>query len=224
MFLPTAPRPAYPRPLLRRRDWISLNGEWRFAFDRANFDRSITVPFAYQSELSGIGDPGLHDTVWYQRRFRAPPAERLILHFGAVDYTATIWVNDVEVSRHEGGHTPFSVDITPVLRPGENDLVVRADDPATDLTIPRGKQYWKEESEDIFYTATTGIWQTVWLEPLSDHHLKSLRLMPQLEAAALDFEVQTTEAEGTVELEARLNGRPAGRWSGDPGAGRLALS
>src|SRR5947208_950258 len=95
-----------------------------------------------------------------------PVAERLILHFGAVDYGATVWVNGSEVARHEGGHTPFSADITAAVRPRDNEIVVRADDPATDLTIPRGKQFWRERSEGIFYTPTTGIWQTVWLEPL----------------------------------------------------------
>src|SRR6266702_3635500 len=110
--LPSLPRPEYPRPRLRRDQWINLNGEWEFAFDRPDFDRSIIVPFAYQSELSGIGQRTLHDTVWYRRRFDALVAERLILHFGAVDYGATVWVNGSEVARHEGSHTPFSADIT----------------------------------------------------------------------------------------------------------------
>ncbi|TME74818.1 MAG: glycoside hydrolase family 2, partial [Chloroflexi bacterium] len=151
----TTPRPEYPRPRLRRRGWASLNGTWQFAFDTPDFDRSIVVPFAYQSVLSGIGERALHDTVWYRRRFTRPDADRLILHFGAVDYAATIWVNDVEVARHVGGHTPFSVDITAVAPGGDNELVVRADDPATDCTLPRGKQTWKEKPDGIFYTATT---------------------------------------------------------------------
>src|SRR5438093_5483159 len=90
--LPSLPRPEYPRPSLQRDEWINLNGKWEFAFDRPDFDRSIVVPFAYQSELSGIGERTLHDTVWYRRHFDAPVAERLILHFGAVDYEVTVWV------------------------------------------------------------------------------------------------------------------------------------
>jgi beta-galactosidase/beta-glucuronidase len=222
--LDSCPRPEYPRPRLRRRDWINLNGEWRFAFDRPDFDRSIVVPFAYQSELSGIDERTLHDTVWYARRLKAPDAERLILHFGAVDYEATVWVNDVEVARHHGGHTPFNADITSVVRKGDNELVVRADDPATDRSLPRGKQCWQEKPEGIFYTATTGIWQTVWLEPLPQRCLTALRLWPKLDEGVLEFEVATSDPDAVVELHARLQGRTVGRFTGQPGRGRLALA
>lgn len=217
------PRPEYPRPRLRRREWVNLNGQWRFGFDQPNFDRTIVVPFAYQSELSGIGRRDLHDTVWYTRRFQAPTAERLALHFGAVDYEATVWVNDVEVAHHEGGHTPFSADIGSVVRPGENTLIVRADDPATDQTLPRGKQYWKEQPEGIFYTGTTGIWQTVWLEPLTHGHVTSLRLWPKLDEGVLEFDVSISRPDVTVELEATLRGRPVGIVTGPPGGGRMPL-
>src|SRR5437870_11646411 len=98
--LPTTPRPEYPRPRLHRRQWASLNGTWQFGFDAPDFDRSIIVPFAYQSALSGIGERALHDTVWYRRRFTRPDTDRLILHFGAVDYAATVWVNDVRSEEH----------------------------------------------------------------------------------------------------------------------------
>ncbi|TMG13281.1 MAG: glycoside hydrolase family 2, partial [Chloroflexi bacterium] len=209
---------------LRRDTWINLNGEWEFAFDRPNFDRSIIVPFAYQSELSGIGERKLHDTVWYRRRFDAPVAERVILHFGAVDYESTVWVNGREVVRHEGGHTPFSADITAVLRPGDNELVVRAHDPATDLTIPRGKQFWQEKAEGIFYTPTTGIWQTAWLEPLPHQHVASLRLWPRLEGGVLEFEIATSQPGALVELYVRLDERQVGRWRGAAGRDRLVLT
>jgi len=221
--LPNGPRPEYPRPSLRRREWINLNGVWRFAFDEPNFDRTILVPFAYQSALSGIGQADLHDTVWYTRRFAAPNADRLVLHFGAVDYRATVLINDVEVGRHEGGHTPFSIDVTSAMRPGDNELVVCADDPATDRTIPRGKQFWGERPEGIFYTATTGIWQTVWLEPLPERHVISLRLWPKLDEGVLDFEVSTSGG-AAVELDISLRGRPIGRVTGQPGRGRVALA
>ncbi|TMF80569.1 MAG: glycoside hydrolase family 2, partial [Chloroflexi bacterium] len=143
------PRPEYPRPKLRRPDWINLNGEWEFgAGSRPAFDRHIVVPFCAESQLSGIGEiPG--DVVWYRRRFDAPKAERLALHFGAVDYRATVWVNDRELARHEGGHTPFSVDVTEALRARDNVLVVRAEDPLEDKTVPRGKQFWGRRPEGI---------------------------------------------------------------------------
>src|SRR5918998_1786617 len=190
------PRPEYPRPHFRRPDWVNLNGEWRFAFDDEGvglargwhrigaeslgagdppFDRRIVVPFSYQSKLSGIGDTSFHDVVWYARTFDSPISdtaeERLLLHFGAVDYRATVWVNGAQVAEHEGGHTPFYADVTAALGDGENVVIVRAEDPSRDVTIPRGKQYWKEESEGIFYTRTTGIWQTVWLEPVGDKRI-----------------------------------------------------
>src|SRR5215213_7515045 len=208
------PRPEYPRPQFRREDWTNLNGTWSFAFDDANeglargwqgitpedlrsgnspFDQEIVVPFCYQSRLSGIGETGFHDVVWYARTFEYAPAgdERLLLHFGAVDYRATVWVNGVQVVSHEGGHTPFFADVTHALigEAKENVVVVRAEDPSRDVTIPRGKQYWREESEGIFYTRTTGIWQTVWLEPVGRRRIGSLRLTPNLDAAALDVEV-----------------------------------
>jgi beta-galactosidase/beta-glucuronidase len=217
------PRPEYPRPALRRRDWVNLNGEWRFALgdDPAGFEGRIVVPFAPQAELSRVMDRRLHDVAWYMRTFDAPPAGRLLLHFGAVDYRATVWVNGTQVAEHEGGHTPFSADLTGAVREHANELVVRAEDPATDLTIPRGKQYWKERGESIFYTPTTGIWQTVWLEPLPAMHIESLRLLPDLATGALEFEVAA--GAGPVELEVTLDGRLAGRWRGDPGGGRIAL-
>ena len=206
----TVPRPEYPRPQFRRPAWTNLNGPWRFAFDDGDvglaqgwqntgagdldgqpFGRTITVPFSYQAKLSGIGETAFHDVVWYARTFGHAPAagERLLLHFGAVDYRADVWVNGEHVASHEGGHTPFSADITHVLAAGENVVVARAQDPSRDVTVPRGKQYWREESEGIFYTRTTGIWQTVWLEPVGSRRVDSLRLTPDLDAAALDVEV-----------------------------------
>ena len=208
------PRPEYPRPQFRRPDWVNLNGEWAFAFDdedaglaqgwhgvstedlrseRSPYDRRITVPFCYQSRLSGIGDASFHDVVWYARTFEAPlfgmTGERLLLHFGAVDYRATVWVNGRHVAEHEGGHTPFSADVTRALGDGENVLVVRAEDPSSDVTIPRGKQYWREESEGIFYTRTTGIWQSVWLEPVNERRIDSLRLTPDVDEGRVDVEI-----------------------------------
>jgi len=215
-----SPRPEYPRPNLRRPAWLNLNGEWEFGTgEEPGFEHRIVVPFCPQSELSGIGKlPG--DVVWYRRTFDAPESELLVLHFGAVDYRATVWVNDVEVARHEGGHTPFSADITSVSRRRGNVVVVRAEDPMSDKTIPRGKQHWTPHPEGIFYTSTTGIWQTVWLEPLPARHIKGFRLTPDLGAGALDVEL---DAAGQAEVIAVLDGEVAGRWSGVAGRGRIQL-
>ncbi|WP_207956772.1 glycoside hydrolase family 2 protein [Rubrobacter tropicus] len=219
----TVPRPEYPRPQFRRKDWTNLNGEWRFAFDDEDrgrregwqnvfggslrdgssaFDRTITVPFCYQSRLSGIGETSFHDVVWYARTFDYAVSndERLLLHFGAVDYRAEVWVNGVHVASHEGGHTPFSADVTHALGGPENVLVVRAEDPSRDVTIPRGKQYWREESEGIFYTRTTGIWQSVWLEPVNRTRINRLRLTPNVDAACVDVEVEIESAEPGTSL------------------------
>jgi beta-galactosidase/beta-glucuronidase len=211
--LDPTPRREYPRPQLRRERWTNLNGEWGFAFDDGDvgltrgwhrttaeglgaggppFDRRIVVPYAYQAPLSGIGDQSFHDVVWYAREFEAPqmdPDGRLLLHFGAVDYRTTVWVNGVQVAWHEGGHTPFSADITHALEEEGNVVIVRAEDPSEDVTIPRGKQYWREKSEGIFYTRTTGIWQTVWLEPVSERRIGSLCMTPDVDAASVNVEV-----------------------------------
>ena len=232
------PRPEYPRPQFRRPDWINLNGEWRFAFDDADvglaegwhrtlagrlteadspFDRRIIVPFCHQARRSGIGDTGFHDVVWYARAFVMPPPPsdgRLLLHFGAVDYRATVWVNGEQVVQHEGGHTPFHADVTRALalgngRSGGHVVVVRAEDPGRDKTIPRGKQSWRERSSHIFYTRTTGIWQTVWLEPVNRRRIEALRLTPDVDAAALDAEVTVVGAEPDLAL--RVTVTPQGK-------------
>ncbi len=201
---------------------MSLDGEWEFgagSVEAPRLDASILVPFCAESELSGLGRRQ-GDVVWYRRRFDAPEAECLLLHFGAVDYRATVWVNDVEVARHEGGHVPFSADITGAVGARDNVLLVRAEDPLTDKTIPRGKQYWMEAPESIFYTPTTGIWQTVWLEPVASHRVTRLRLSPDLASGDLGFVV---EGEGRLELVVTLDGELAGRWTGRSGQGRVAL-
>jgi beta-galactosidase/beta-glucuronidase len=142
-----------------------------------------------------------------------------MLHFGAVDYRATVWVNGEEVARHEGGHTPFSADISRFAGRTDNVVVVRAEDPLADRTIPRGKQHWKETPDGIFYTATTGIWQTVWLEPLPKRSIQSLRVRPDLDAGSADVEVV---ADGAVDVAASFDGVVVGRWKG-AGGGRIAL-
>lgn len=209
----------YPRPIFRRSRWVSLDGQWEFGAGEAErFDRTIAVPFCPQSALSGIGDPSPGDVVWYRRRFDAPQCERLRLHFGAVDYRATVWVNGEEVARHEGGHTPFSADITQAAVRHGNVVVVRAEDPLADKTIPRGKQHWTAIPESIFYTATTGIWQTVWLEPLPSRSVEGLWITPDLDRGTVQIDV---DADGDVELVASFDGREVGRRTG---SGAIAIS
>ncbi len=199
----------HPRPQLTRERWTDLCGSWQFAYDDADeglsqgwvgrpevFDRTITVPFPPESEASGIGETGIHPVVWYRRTFEPTPEERggrLLLHFGAVDYRAQVWVNGQLVAEHEGGHTPFTADITTVLRDGEQEIVVRAEDPPGDLTQPRGKQYWEEKPRRIWYHRTTGIWQPVWLEPVSETYIEDVRWTPDLERGMLGLQVGLNE-------------------------------
>jgi len=203
------PRAEHPRPDLMRADWQTLNGRWEFEFDdagrglserwhdpasRARFTRTIVVPFAFQSKLSGIGDTTFHDTVWYRRALNLPEAfrragRRVVLHFGAVDYEATVWVNGEQAGKHRGGHVGFSFDITDYLKPGgDNAVVVRAWDPSTDRTLPRGKQFWGPKSEGIWYTRTTGIWQPVWLESVDASHVTRLRVTPDVDNSRVGVE------------------------------------
>ncbi len=175
---------------------MNLNGSWGFRiddqnvglkqrwFDHAEYPLTILVPFSLESEMSGIGDRSFHPCVWYRRTFDVPSdwAGRCVrLNFGAVDYRATVWVNGVAVAWHEGGHTPFSCDITGALISGSNQLVVRAEDPPTDRYIPRGKQHWQAAPVSIFYARTTGIWQTVWIEPVSESYLQNVRITSTIE-------------------------------------------
>jgi beta-galactosidase/beta-glucuronidase len=198
-------RNEYPRPQFVRKNWTNLNGQWDFTFDDDNqgisagwfrgdvaFDKTITVPYVYQSELSGINDRTPHDVVWYKREFEVDfntTQEDVILHFGAVDYEADIYVNGEHVLHHIGGHTSFEADVTPFLKPSEtNTLVVRAFDPHTDESIPRGKQIWEEESVSIWYTNSTGIWQPVWLEVVDKVRLNTVRLTPRYDEGQVRIE------------------------------------
>jgi beta-galactosidase/beta-glucuronidase len=182
------PRPEYPEPQFERPQWMTLNGLWAFAFDdrdqglASNWyaqglpsPRQVTVPYCFESKLSGIGDTSFHPVVWYQRSIRIPAAwnaQHVLLHFGAVYYQASVWLNGQFLGSHEGGNVPFSFDTTGALKSGNNTLIVRSFNPPTDRSIARGKQYWKPKSAEIFYTRTSGIWQPVWLEATGENHLK----------------------------------------------------
>ena len=204
----------HPRPRLTRDNWVDLNGQWQFGYDdrdvglaerwfegEAHFDRKIIVPFPPESEMSGVNDKSFHPVVWYRRSFAATKEAnaRRLLHFGAVDYRASVWVNGELVAEHEGGHTPFSADITAHLTAaGEQVVVVRAEDRPGDMTQPRGKQDWLEKPHAIWYHRTTGIWQAVWLEPVPAIHIEELQFTPDLASAS-------------VKVEASFN-KPATGW------------
>ncbi len=186
--------PEYPRRQFQRDNWVNLNGTWRFAYDpkgRArhpdditDWSGSIRVPFAPEAELSGIGDQGFHSHLWYQRDFEVErrPEKRILLHFGAVDYAARVWVNGKYMGSHEGGHTPFEFDVTDALVDEQIQTVtVWAHDDPNDLAKPRGKQDWQLNPHSIWYPRTSGIWQTVWLEEVSAAHIDRVRLTSHLE-------------------------------------------
>ena len=205
--------PAYPRPQLVREAWLDLSGPWQFAhddadvgldegwFDGREFDRTIQVPYPPESPASGIGDTGYHKVVWYRRECERPAGERLLLHFGAVDFAATVWVNGRVVARHEGGHTPFTADVTGT---GPMVIVVRAEDDPHDLTQPRGKQDWQEQPHAIWYERTTGIWQPVWLEPVPRTHVSSLLWIPDLDRSVLRLRARIAGPTQGLRLAVRL--------------------
>lgn len=200
---------AYPRPQLQREAWTCLDGVWKFALDAEakwtdprtiEWDRRIVVPFSPETLASGVDNCGFCKAVWYMRDFATPElkaGERAFLHFGAVDYCATVWVNGTEVAAHQGGYTPFRADITDALRrDGPQQVVVRAEDDPSDLAKPRGKQDWKREPHSIWYPRTTGIWQTVWLEIVPASFIDTLRWTSNLKR-------------WEIGLEARIGGKRA---------------
>lgn len=223
------PRSEYPRPDFQRENWLSLNGEWDFSFDKPIFDRKILVPFACETKLSGIHDTSFHNAVWYRRSFSLPEPmhdRQILLHFGAVDYTCRLWVNDRFIREHTGGQCGFSADITDALNAsGENIIVLEARDDPADLEMPRGKQYWKPESESIFYTRTTGIWQSVWLEAVSPMHLASCRITPLFDERSVRFSYVLSAASQNVTLTAEITfrGKTAGTVSVAPTSARGAF-
>ncbi|RZA05209.1 MAG: glycoside hydrolase family 2, partial [Proteobacteria bacterium] len=173
---------------------MCLNGPWSFAFDnQAEYNQpaevpawplEIRVPFAPETMASGIADTGFHPRCWYKRTFsyeKDPANPRLILHFGAVDYEARVWLNGHFLGEHRGGHTPFWFDASHAALNGVNTLIVRADDDPGDLAKPRGKQDWQLEPHSIWYPRTSGIWQTVWLERAADVYIHRMSWTPLLE-------------------------------------------
>ena len=204
---------SHPTPQHERSLWHSLDGRWDFAFDDqaawsdpedAVFDRSIQVPYPPESEASGVHDLAYHPVFWYRTVLDLGELpfdvslQDLLLHFGAVDYRATVWANGSRVAEHEGGHTPFSADLSAVVRSLHSDpatdrrlvIVVRAEDDPHDLAKPRGKQDWELDPHDIWYPRTSGIWQTVWLEPRPRTHLSSIVWTSNVERWEVGFEAR----------------------------------
>ena len=193
-------RHGYPRPQLQRSTWTSLNGTWEFAIDPdgnwihpkdVDWADRIQVPFAPETPASGIGNTNFFRVAWYRKTVdvgHVEPGHHLLLHFGAVDYAARVWINGCEAATHEGGYTPFSVDVTPFVSTNSLTIAVRAFDDPADLSQPRGKQDWQLEPHSIWYPRTTGIWQTVWLESVPSTWIDRIRWTPNLERWEIGFE------------------------------------
>lgn len=222
-----AVRQEYPRPQFVRADWINLNGEWDFRFDGDNIgetqrwydgnamDRKIIVPFSYESKASGIGEEAHHSSVWYERKINIPEehqGKRSILHFQASDYRTKIWVNGMFLGQHDGGYAAFSFDITSALRDDsdEQQVTVKVED-SMSCYQPRGKQRWKDANYGCWYTQSTGIWQTVWLEFVHEASIGHVRITPDVDTRSVQFQYQINGSEGRqlrVETAISFAGKP----------------
>ena len=227
---------SHPTPQMERDRWKSLDGIWQFAYDDhasfadpadVPFDLNIQVPYPPESPASGIHDPGYHPVLWYRRTFdlndlgfELGQGDTLLLHFGAVDYQASVWADGMRVAEHEGGHTPFTADLSAAVRTARRQgqtvvtLIVRAEDDPHDLAKPRGKQDWELEPHNIWYPRTSGIWQPVWLEACPATHLTSLVWTCNLERWELAFRAGISgrlTGETRLQVTLRLNGQVIAR-------------
>lgn len=211
-------RTEYPRPQFRREDWLALNGEWEFAFDdedeglakgydtgRVPLPLRINVPFSYQYPASGIGDPAVHPCVWYRRTFEAKGGRHALLSFNGADYETDVWINGKHAVSHEGGHAPFSADITDLLKRGGNTIVVRCRDPF-DPVLPRGKQSWTGDRFACWYLPNTGIWQSVWIDWVGEDAILSHTLFPDFDACSVSGEIVTAGRADEAEIVVSLHG------------------
>lgn len=204
--------PEYPRPIMERTEWKNLNGLWDYAIIEKGkhtpsvFDGKILVPFAVESSLSRVAKTvGAEKELVYRRSFDVPSSwkgKKVLLHFGAVDWKTDVWVNDVKVGSHTGGFTPFSFDITEALQRKNNTLLVKVWDPTDKGYQPRGKQVSRPEG--IWYTPVTGIWQTVWLEPVSESYIQDLRITPDIDNSLLSLKALVKDATSKDLVEVKV--------------------
>ncbi len=230
MFKSSIPRPEYPRPQMKRTDWINLNGEWDYATDKSRsgmdrglfngvcFEEKIIVPFCRESELSGIGDKDFCAAVWYKKQVTLPEGwidegKDVVLNIGACDYRTDVWVNGRHIGVHRGGYVSFSFVITTALKDGENLIVIRAEDDTRDDRQPTGKQSFRHDSFECFYTRTSGIWQTVWLEAVPRIRISHVKYYPCLEKQTLFAEVYSDGV--ATGREVRASVRYGGKWMGE---------
>jgi len=221
------PRPEYPRPQFVRQDWLNLNGVWEFEVDpgRSGLQRDlmkaeklaerIIVPFCPESELSGIGIKDFMLAVWYRRAVNLPEnwaGKRVILHFGAVDYDARVWINGEEAGSHRGGYTPFAMEITNLLQSDENIITVYAEDDTRSSLQASGKQCPDFHSRGCHYTRTTGIWQTVWMECVPTAYISDMKMTPDLDGGRLFIEAKVDGGTKDMVLKAQalMDGSPVG--------------
>ena len=204
--------PEYPRPIMERSQWQNLNGLWNYAIlpvgkqNPTSFDGKILVPFAIESSLSGVQKRlGSENELWYQREFTVPSNwknNRVLLHFGAVDWKADVWVNDIKVGQHTGGYAPFSFDVTPALKNGTNKLVVKVWDGTDQGYQPRGKQV--NNPHGIWYTPVSGIWQTVWLEPVPEKYIENVKITPDIDKNTIGVEAFINQATASDRIEVKV--------------------
>ncbi|MHC4152831.1 MAG: glycoside hydrolase family 2 protein, partial [Planctomycetota bacterium] len=219
--------PEYPRPQLTRNDWLNLNGQWEYAVrpkdqDKPEtFDGTILVPFCIESTLSGVGKTVSEDEkLWYRRTFEIPEnwaGKRILLNFDAVDWETTVWVNWEKVGSHKGGYDPFSFDITDKLTDsGTQEIVISVWDPTDTSFQSRGKQV--KNPGGIFYTAVTGIWQTVWLEPVNEAYIKSLKIIPDIDDESVQITAECGDADNVnIEIKVEKNGVTVAESDTKPG-------
>lgn len=194
--------PEYPRPIMERNQWKNLNGLWNYAIQEAGkptptkYDGQILVPFAVESSLSGVmKDVGAKNELWYNTTFTIASdwkSQNILLHFGAVDWKTEVWLNGVKIGSHTGGYTPFSFDITPFITGKTQQLTVKVWDPSNDGPQPRGKQV--KNPEGIWYTPVTGIWQTVWIEPVNKKNITTIKITPNIDENLITFKPEVAGA------------------------------
>ena len=226
------PRPEHPKPQFQRADWLNLNGQWQFQIDNGcsgeerglqnegvALDGSITVPFCPESKLSGVGNTDFMYGVWYKRKVTLDTlSEKTLLHFGAVDYQCKAFVNGQPVGEHKGGYVSFCFDITAALRPGENEITVFARDDTRSRMTPSGKQSLRYGSRGCYYTRTTGIWQTVWLEFLPQTHVEWVKYYPNIADCSVTVEAQLRGQED-LSCEVFFAGKAMGAYRQEKAAG-----